>query len=481
MVVTFSLVLMGGFIYGITQIVVNDNPIRWFQEDHDIRVADRVLNDHFAGTYMAYIAFKGTDEDSGKFISQWQNKLDQLHQKHPESGVLIDRLKQAADTDVSQSELFNQLETVTEQALDSDNIGEQEEQLAESALEYLDNARQNYQIFKQPEMLNYLATLQEHLLQTGVVGKSIAITDFVKTVNRELHSADEAYYRTPDTPQAVAQTLLTYQNSHRPQDIWRFVTTDFRQGIVWLMLNSGDNVDMTTVIDAAEKYVANNPPPMAVSMDWLGLNYINVVWQEKMVNGMTFALLGSYLAIMLIMVFLLRSIWWSLLAMLPLTLTMLVIYGVLGLAGKSYDMPVAVLSALAIGLAVDFSIHFMVRMRHLHSQTNDWEKSLQIYFNEPAQAIIRNLLVVAIGFLPLLLAPLVPYNTVGNLIAAILFTSGIATLLIIPAIFKLASKHLFTKVDKRRTTLFGASESVYAGIIVLILGVVIIIPLFSSN
>ncbi len=474
MVVTFSLVLMVGFIYGITQIVVNDNPIRWFHDDHDISVADRVLNDHFAGTYMAYLAFKGADEDSGAFLSQWHGKLNQLRQEYPGSGVLVDKLKQAADADASQIELLNQLETTIEQVLDSDNISGQDEQLAEAALEYLDLARQDYQIFKQPDMLNYMAELQEHLLQTGIVGKSITITDFVKTVNRELHSAEEKYYRVPDTSQAVAQSLLTYQNSHRPQDIWRFVTNDFRQGIVWLMLNSGDNVDMTKVIEATEQFVAQNPPPMEVTTDWFGLNYINVVWQDKMVNGMMFSILGSYLAVMLIMVFLLRSIWWSLLAMLPLTFTMLVIYGVLGLAGKSYDMPVAVLSALAIGLAIDFAIHFMVRMRHLHSQTGNWEKSLELYFNEPAQAIIRNLLVVAIGFLPLLLAPLVPYNTVGNLIAAILFTSGIVTLLIIPSIFKIASKYLFTMADDRRTTLFGFSEYVYAGVVVVILGITVV-------
>lgn len=200
-----------------------------------------------------------------------------------------------------------------------------------------------------------------------------------------------------------------------------------------------------------------------------------------MVNGMMYSILGSYLAVMLIMVFLLRSVLWSLIAMLPLTLTMLVIYGVLGLAGKSYDMPVAVLSALAIGLAVDFAIHFCVRMRHLHSQTLDWEKSLQTFFNEPAQAILRNLLIVAIGFLPLLLAPLVPYNTVGNLIASILFTSGVITLLMIPAIFNLIPTTLFKIRDDRRTTSFGMGEAIYSAVVGYALIVITLTPLLPIH
>ncbi|MCK4823195.1 hypothetical protein KA005_45965, partial [bacterium] len=58
--------------------------------------------------------------------------------------------------------------------------------------------------------------------------------------------------------------------------------------------------------------------------------------------------------------------------------------------------------------------------------------------------------------------------------AAILFTSGIVTLLIIPSIFKIASKYLFTMADDRRTTLFGFSEYVYAGVVVVILGITVV-------
>ena len=41
--------------WGISRIEINDNPIRWFRPDHSIRVADRVLNEHFAGTYAAFL------------------------------------------------------------------------------------------------------------------------------------------------------------------------------------------------------------------------------------------------------------------------------------------------------------------------------------------------------------------------------------------------------------------------------------------
>jgi predicted RND superfamily exporter protein len=43
---------------GVVQIEINDNPVRWFKEHHRIRVADHVLNDHFAGTYDAFLVLE---------------------------------------------------------------------------------------------------------------------------------------------------------------------------------------------------------------------------------------------------------------------------------------------------------------------------------------------------------------------------------------------------------------------------------------
>ena len=115
----------------------------------------------------------------------------------------------------------------------------------------------------------------------------------------------------------------------------------------------------------------------------------------------------------------------------------------IGIIGKNYDMPVAVLSSLTLGLAVDFAIHFLARSRAAHAQTGSWESAAGMVFAEPARAIMRNIIVIATGFLPLLLAPLVPYQTVGILMATILLVSGIATLLILPAMIRVLARWLF--------------------------------------
>jgi predicted RND superfamily exporter protein len=379
------------------------------------------------------------------------------------------------------------------------------------------------QIFKDPTTLRWIGALQEFLdteLET-LVGKSNSVTDIVKTVHRELMvgverggrviTREEAM-RVPDTRGAVAQSLLQFQNSHRPQDLWHFVTPDYRSAVVWLQLTSGDNRDMSSVVrrvndwlqfwavdkDEAAALVENHPerfqpvlrsvvgylnapgdertkllqtiaqspvkavpdlkesmasfsPAHALRHDWFGLTYINVIWQEKMVKGMLKALLGSFLAVFLMMTLLYRSALWGALCMAPLTVTIAMIYGLIGLIGKDYDMPVAVLSALSLGLAVDYAIHFLTRSRMLYLEHGSWKKTAGPVFEEPARAISRNAIVVGIGFLPLLLAPLVPYQTVGIFIAAILLLAGVGSMLILPAAMTLLESRLFPRTQRACT------------------------------
>jgi hypothetical protein len=208
---------------------------------------------------------------------------------------------------------------------------------------------------------------------------------------------------------------------------------------------------MEAVVRAVDQFVADNPPPVPMARPaWFGLTYLNVVWQEKMVVGMIRALLGSFVVVLLMMIVLFRSFAWGLLSMIPLTITVAVIYGIIGLVGKDYDMPVAVLSSLSLGLAIDYAIHFLARSRQIHEREQSWPATLAVVFAEPARAISRNVIVVGVGFLPLLLAPLVPYQTVGILIASILIAAGAASLVILPAIISLFPNQLFRSADKRR-------------------------------
>jgi predicted RND superfamily exporter protein len=71
-------------------------------------------------------------------------------------------------------------------------------------------------------------------------------------------------------------------------------------------------------------------------------------------------------------------------------------------------------------------------------------------FEEPATAITRNSLVISIGFVPLLFAPLMPYITVGVFLICIMSISAVVTLFILPSAMLLGRSFLFPNVKREK-------------------------------
>ncbi|MFQ5582079.1 MAG: RND family transporter [Mariprofundaceae bacterium] len=353
MIIVATIALSGISAWGISQIKINDNPVNWFKDGEKIRIADTVMNRHFAGTYMAFMRFDGA----------------------PES-------------------------------------------------------------MKEPAVARWIAGLQQHLESQDTVGKTTSYVDLVKRVNWAMHDEKSAFSVVPKSREEIAQYLFLFGMSGNPRDLDHFLDYDQKSSGLWLQLSSGDNNSMQSVVNAAESYIETNPMPAGLSRTWAGLTYINTVWQDKMVGGMLDSLMGAFVMVAVLMLILFRSVVWSLLAMLPLSVTIAFSYGFIGLIGKNYDMPVAVLSALALGLSVDFAIHFIERYRETRKRHPSRQAAMDEMFGESARALAKNALIVSIGFTPLLFAPLVPYITVGVLLASIMALSWATTVLLLPALIE---------------------------------------------
>jgi hypothetical protein len=427
-------------IAGISRIEINDNPVRWFKANHPIRVADKVLNEHFAGTYDAFVVLSHDDEDARVQFAEAANAL----LENSDEQVALD-LRDRVNAIASDS-YYDEIIAVSDDALfeasDDATIN-----MLEALMTISEEAQSASKYFQRPDILHEIVAIQQVLADSGHVGKTNALPDVVKVVNRELRDGTDSNYTIPTTVPGVAQTLLQYQSSHRPQDLWHMVTPDFSSTAIWLQLRSGDNQDMAQVIGVLDNYLDKHSLPDGVELRWAGKTYINVVWQDAMVNGMLKSLMGAFAVVFIMMALLFRSMRLGLLAMVPLSLTILGVYGIIGWIGKDYDMPIAVLSSLTLGLSVDFAIHFIERTRALLRSSDSFAVATEQIFEEPARAIARNAIVIAIGFTPLFFAPLVPYITVGAFMAAIMILSGISTLVLLPALMSWAGPWLFA--DRR--------------------------------
>ncbi len=384
---------------GLRQIIINDNPVRWFKQQHPLRVADRAMNHKLAGTYMANLVFSlPATPDAGAADKEQENAGDQFAAAEFAEG---------------------------------------------------DDAEQRAPSIRNAEAVAYMGRVADFLGKVRdsdgrpLVGGITSILDILRKVGAVAFD-DPAL---PGSREKIAQYMFLFESGDRKKgrDMWRFITPgESRSAQMWIQLKNGDNQTMNLLMAELAGFMKANPPPVLqapgaaperLSIRWSGLTQINSVWQEQMVSGMVKALAGAYLVVFVMMAFLFRSLRWGLLAMLPPTLTIVIIYGAIGFSGKFYDMPIAVLSSLTLGLSVDFAIHFIEGVRHTHARLGGSAlDTLHELFHGTGQAIWRNVLVVSVGFTPLFFASLVPYVTVGAFFFAIMLVSGITTLILLSAI-----------------------------------------------
>lgn len=292
---------------------------------------------------------------------------------------------------------------------------------------------------KRPDVVAYIGRLQAYLEADPLVGKTSSVADIVKRINLVLHDNDPKYNKVPDSREAVGQFLFLFQSSGDPNDLDNFVDRRARRAIIWLQMKGGDNRQMQRVEDRLATFTLADPPPSGITLHWSGLTYINKVWQDLMVAGMLKAVLGSFAVVFLLMLIEFRSLALGLISMLPLSVAILLAYGLVGWVGKDYDMPIAVCSALALGMGIDFAIHFLQRFRVRFTDTRRLDDACAYMFGEPGRAIARNAIVISLGFLPLTASNLTPYVTVGAFFALLMAFSTLATLLLLPALLRLSN------------------------------------------
>jgi predicted RND superfamily exporter protein len=295
--------------------------------------------------------------------------------------------------------------------------------------------------FKTPEGLRALDSLQRRLERLPVVGKTFSMADYMKRVNRVFHGDDPKWEILPADGEVIGQYLFILSGSARASDLNAVVDPSLQKANVTVQLRSWDASAMRQVLGVLKEVRASAPAGLTFAP--AGTAYFNLVWNDEVLWDMVRGFLLALVVVFVLLVWNFRSLRWAVLGYAPLLLTVLILYGVIGWIGKDFDMPIAVLSCLSLGMAVDFSIHFIGRFRErLRGQVPGGARPDDEAVTEallwtaarPGRGILRNALLFAGAFSVMLFAPLTPYVTVGAFIVAMMLMSALLTLLLLPAL-----------------------------------------------
>lgn len=290
---------------------------------------------------------------------------------------------------------------------------------------------------KEPSVLYQIEKLQHYLETKPQVRKTISIVDFLKDMNKAMHDGDTGYYVIPETRNLVAQYLLLYSISGDPDDFDRFVDFPYEKATVATRLIHMSSQDMRIFIQETRDYCENNfseDLTVKVTGDTVLYNNMNRSLIESQIKSILLALFTIFLVMSLVF----RSFYLGSLSMIPNLIPIFLTLGLMGWTGIHLDTSTIMIGSVAIGIAVDDTIHFMTRYFREISEGRDVEAAIKNTMMNAGKPIIFTTIVVGSGFFVLLFGSFVPVKWFGSLTAVTMFSALIGDLIVLPVVLMIA-------------------------------------------
>lgn len=297
-----------------------------------------------------------------------------------------------------------------------------------------------------PDRLNKLNVLSEKLEkyvdEYTHIGKVVSLATIVKETNRALHENKEKYYTIPKDENLVSQELLLFENSGS-DDLEDVVDSQFSKARVTIKLPWTDAVKAIGVRNFVTNEFNKAFPKEKVEITGMIPLLINTFAQA--VHSSVISYLIAFIGITFMMMLILGSVRIGLLSMIPnltpIILGLLIMY----ISHIPLDMFTLLIGSIAIGLAVDDTIHFMHNFRRYYIETGDSTKAIEQTFFTTGKAMVITTIVLSLGFYSYMMAKMVSVQNFGLLTGSVILLALLADLLLAPALMIVASKKGWVK------------------------------------
>jgi len=285
------------------------------------------------------------------------------------------------------------------------------------------------QAFLHPANIRKLDQIESFISKQGVFDRSISLADYLKLLNREFHGGQKSWYQVPASKEMVSQYLL-FMHRH---DLSRYVSHDYKRGTIVVRHNISDSNVLNTNIAELRQ----------VAKDIAGADMqVFVVGKNLMINEAAESLLWAQvksLGILLLIIFLLMSVMFTsfkggLIAMIPGVIPIILMFGVMGMLGIPLNPGTAMVAVIAIGIAIDSTIHMLSSFNKLSRSTGDAVLAAQLTVREEALPMIATSVALALGFGILLASDFAIIGQFGALSAATMLFALFANLIVTPLV-----------------------------------------------
>lgn len=271
-------------------------------------------------------------------------------------------------------------------------------------------------------------------MEGHIVGNTTSVLDVVRESWRALNGGSDAFYALPDSQRGVVDMFTLFENAS-PDELKRLVTIDMARAVMNIRvkwLDAWSYKPLTEYIRGEiEKTVGNKAEIKLTGSVFAFFSVVAALLKDLLRSFST-----AFVAITIMMILLLRQLKLGLISMIPNLLPIVMVMGFMGFSSISIDVSNMLIASIAIGIAVDDTIHFLHQFR-IHYQANgDVEAAIDHTFSHTGRAITMTSLILVAGFCVFLAAGMSNIQRFGILVSLTIVLALFIDLIFAPALLR---------------------------------------------
>ncbi len=294
--------------------------------------------------------------------------------------------------------------------------------------------------FKYPAHLQMIEDIENHVNKIGFVTKETSINSFLKQMNRAFHNNKEEYYKLPDDKNLIAQYLLLYDGN----EMSYFIDNDFSWARLSFRINEHSSKVLKKQIDEIQAFISNRYGEENVQFHVTGKTYLVTNLVKSIVNSQLTSLTVAFLIIFICLILVFKSFTIGFLSMLPNLFPILINFGIMGIFNIPLNTATAIISAIAIGIAVDDTVHYLVHYQAQRQKGKTRREAAQAGIAEKGGAILTTSTILTGSFVILCFSSFVPTVQFGLLCSLIMISAVVGDIVILPSLLYLRKSTIQT-------------------------------------
>ena len=374
------------------------------------------------------------NEKSGSFyplISRVLNKITAINRLHYKKilvagfiGTLI-IFTGVRHVDVN-GKVFDDLGEDTELMKDSDFFSQQ---LApQFPLEFIINTQAQDGALSH-DLLKRVEDLEGYLLQYNEIERVAGFHMLVEEVHELLSDSNS---QLPEDDATVAQYALLLEINDAPM-LERLINFNYSKLRVTAFTEDVGSKRINEMRDSILVYLSEHFPDEEITLT--GTTILSADLTNKIVFSLAWSILIAVVAISIIMTLLFRNLSMVIISLVPNLIPLLAIAGIMGFFNVDIKPSTAVIFTIALGIAVDDSIHYLARFRIEHMRSGALFASLTTTTVQTGRAIIVTSLILVAGFGTLITSAFTSTAMMGILVCSTIAAALVADLFILPSLF----------------------------------------------